>query len=347
MKTSDFYYDLPEELIAQRPAEKRVESRLLVVDRKNRSLEDKHFSDIIDYLHPGDCLVINESKVFKARLLGNKIKEDGSIGANIELFLLRALGNDTWEALVKPGKRMQPGKRAVFGNGALSCEVLETLEDGSKKVRLDYEGDFDDLLNHLGEMPLPPYIKEKLSKENEDRYQTVYAREKGSVAAPTAGLHFDQALLRRIEEKGIKIARLTLHVGIGTFRPVKEERVEEHKMHTEYYRIDQTNADLIEETKRAGGRVISVGTTTTRVLESLAARHGRVIADEGKTDIFILPPYEYKVVDSLITNFHLPESTLIMLVSAFYDRERVLEAYRHAVEQEYRFFSFGDAMFLI
>ncbi len=347
MKTSDFYYNLPEQLIAQKPAEKRTESRLLVIDRKTGEVKDQHFSDIIEYLNAGDCLVVNESKVFKARLLGRKIKDDGTLGANVEMFLLRVLGNDIWEVLIKPGKRMQVGRRAVFGNGDLYCEVLETLEDGSKKVQLEYDGDFDTLLENLGEMPLPPYIKEKLAKENENRYQTVYAAERGSVAAPTAGLHFDENLLKKIAEKGINIARLTLHVGIGTFRPVQSDNIEEHKMHTEHYFIDQENAKIIEDTKKAGGRVISVGTTSTRVLETLAKKHGKVVADEGKTDIFILPPYEFKVVDSLITNFHLPESTLIMLVSAFYDREKVLEAYQYAVENEYRFFSFGDSMILI
>lgn len=347
MKTSDFYYHLPEELIAQKPAKERAESRLLVVDRKNGAIYDKKFSDIIDYLNPGDCLVLNESKVFKARILGEKLNEDSKPGAKVEMFLLRALGNDIWEALIKPGKRMQVGKRAVFGDGMLFCEILESFEDGTKKLKLEYSGDLDELLEQLGEMPLPPYIKEQLKSEEEDRYQTVYARERGSVAAPTAGLHFDENLLSMIENKGVKIAKLTLHVGIGTFRPVKEERVEEHRMHTEHYRIDERNAALIEETKRNGGRIISVGTTTTRVLESLDARHGRVQAEEGKTDIFILPPYRFGIVDSLITNFHLPESTLIMLVSAFYEREKVLKVYEHAVKNRYRFFSFGDAMLLL
>ncbi len=347
MKTSDFYYELPEKLIAQKPADKRTESRLLVLDRTSDKITDKNFSDIIDYLNAGDCLVVNESKVFKARILGRKIKEDGSLGAKVELFLLRALANDTWEVLLKPGKRMQVGRRAVFGDGELYCEVLENLEDGAKKVRLEYNGDFDALLESLGEMPLPPYIKRKLEKENEGRYQTVYAENRGSVAAPTAGLHFDKNLLKKIEEKGIKIARLTLHVGIGTFRPVQSDKIEEHKMHTEYYFIDEKNAKIITDTKQAGGRVIAVGTTSTRVLETLAKRHGQVVADEDKTDIFILPPYDFKVIDGLITNFHLPESTLIMLVSAFYDRTKVLDAYKYAVENEYRFFSFGDAMLLI
>ncbi len=347
MKTSDFYYDLPEKLIAQKPVEKRTESRLLVIDRKSGQIKDKHFSDIIDYLNTGDCLVVNQSKVFKARLLGRKVKDDGSLGANVEVFLLRTLGNDMWEVLIKPGKRMQVGRRAVFGDGNLYCEVLENLDDGAKKVKFEYDGDFDSLLENLGEMPLPPYIKEKLAKENENRYQTVYAAERGSVAAPTAGLHFDENLLKKISEKGINIARLTLHVGIGTFRPVQSDNIEDHTMHTEYYFIDEKNAKIIEDTKKAGGRVISVGTTSTRVLETLANKYGKVVADEGKTDIFILPPYQFKVVDSLITNFHLPESTLIMLVSAFYDREKVLDAYQHAVENQYRFFSFGDAMILI
>ncbi len=347
MKTVDFYYDLPEELIAQKPATERVESRLLVVDRRNDKVYDKKFSDIIDYLNEGDCLVLNESKVFKARLLGRKIKDDNSLGAKVEVFLLRALGDDVWEALIKPGKRMQVGKRAVFGNDDLFCEVLENREDGAKKIKLDYEGDLDNLLDNLGEMPLPPYIKEKLSEENEDRYQTVYAARRGSVAAPTAGLHFDENLLSKIKKKGVKVAKLTLHVGIGTFRPVKCERLEDHKMHTEYYYIDEENARIIQETRENSGRVVSVGTTSTRVLESLAQKYGKVVADEGKTDIFILPPYEYKVVDSLITNFHLPESTLIMLVSAFYDRKKVLEIYSYAVNNKYRFFSFGDAMLLI
>ncbi len=347
MKTADFYYDLPERLIAQTPAKKRTESRLLVADRKTGKLEDKVFSDIVDYLNEGDCLVVNESKVFKARLLGRKIKDDESLGAKVEMFLLRTLGNDEWEVLMKPARRMQVGRRAVFGNQDLYAEVLENLEDGSKKVKLDYDGDLDALLENLGEMPLPPYIKQKLEKEEENRYQTVYANEKGSVAAPTAGLHFDKDLLQKIEAKGVKIAKLTLHVGIGTFRPVKTDNLEDHTMHTEYYYIDEENAKIINNAKASGKRVISVGTTSTRVLETLAKKYGEVKADEGKTDIFILPPYDFKVVDSLITNFHLPESTLIMLISAFYEREKVLEMYKHAVEEEYRFFSFGDSTLIL
>lgn len=341
MKTSDFYYDLPEGLIAQSPAKKRDKSRLLALDRQSGSIKDGHFSEIIDYLKPNDCLVLNDTKVFKARLVGKK-----PTGAEVELFLLRALGSDKWEALLKPGKRMKPGATAFFGDGFLSCEVLNDLGDGIKEVQLSYSGDFDLILDKLGEMPLPPYIKKKLSREDEGRYQTVYARDLGSVAAPTAGLHFTEDLMDKIREKGINIAKLTLHVGIGTFRPVKVEDISKHIMHSERYEIGEDCVNTINASKAAGGRIISVGTTTTRVLESVATKEGYLKADSGETDIFISPGYDFKVVDALITNFHLPESTLLMLVSAFYNREAVLEAYERAVKMEYRFFSFGDSMFI-
>lgn len=341
MKTSDFYYDLPEGLIAQSPAKKRDKSRLLALDRQSGIIKDGHFSEIIDYLKPNDCLVLNDTKVFKARLVGKK-----STGAEVELFLLRALGSDKWEALLKPGKRMKPGATAFFGDGFLSCEVLNDLGDGIKEVQLSYSGDFDLILDKLGEMPLPPYIKKKLSREDEGRYQTVYARDLGSVAAPTAGLHFTEDLMDKIREKGINIAKLTLHVGIGTFRPVKVEDISKHIMHSERYEIGEDCVNTINASKAAGGRIISVGTTTTRVLESVATKEGYLKADSGETDIFISPGYDFKVVDALITNFHLPESTLLMLVSAFYNREAVLEAYERAVKMEYRFFSFGDSMFI-
>lgn len=341
MKTSDFYYDLPENLIAQHAGLKRDESRLLVVDRKNSIIKHTFFYDIIKYLKKGDCLVLNDTKVFKARLLGKK-----NSGANVELFLLRALGGDEWEALLKPGKRMKAGSKAFFGEGGMSCEVLEDLKDGVKRVKLEYQGDLDFNLDRYGKIPFPHYMKDELNQEDEKRYQTVYARERGSVAAPTAGLHFTNELLEDIKNSGISIAKLTLHVGLGTFRPVKTENIKDHIMHSEYYELNSINSDIIKQTKSAGGRIISVGTTSTRVLESIASKYGDIRADSGSTDIFICPGYRFKSIDALITNFHLPMSTLIMLVSAFYDREKILEIYKEAVEREYRFFSFGDAMFL-
>lgn len=341
MKTSDFYYDLPEELIAQKPMENRTESRLLLVNRKENTVEHKIFRDIIDYLNPGDALVLNDTKVLKARLLGAK-----ESGGKIELFLLRPLGGKEWEALLKPAKRLKVGMSAGFAEGALECTVLEELEDGLRKVRLETKSELDSILSSYGEMPLPPYIKTKLKSEEENRYQTVYAAEKGSVAAPTAGLHFTLSLLDEIAKKGIKIINLTLHVGLGTFRPVQVNRVEEHHMHSEFYYLGEEAAEDIRRTKAEGGRVIAVGTTSTRVLESVYKKHGAIVADSGETDIFIYPGYEFQVIDGLITNFHLPESTLIMLVSAFYDKGKVLDIYRCAVEEKYRFFSFGDAMFL-
>lgn len=341
MKTSDFYYELPEELIAQKPIEERTESRLLLVDKGAHRVEHRRFRDIIDYLRPGDALVLNDTKVFKARLLGTK-----ESGGKIELFLLRPLGGRDWEALIKPAKRLKVGMSARFAEGALKCTVLEELEDGLRRVRLDYEAELYDLLSSYGEMPLPPYIKTKLRAEEENRYQTVYAAEKGSVAAPTAGLHFSLDLLDEIAKKGVKIIHLTLHVGLGTFRPVQVESVEEHHMHSEFYHLGEEAAEEMNRIKAGGGRLIAVGTTSTRVLESVYKKYGEIRADEGETDIFIYPGYEFRVVDGLITNFHLPESTLIMLVSAFYNRERIIEIYKEAVREKYRFFSFGDAMFL-
>lgn len=341
MKTSDFYYELPEELIAQKPIEERTESRLLLVDKAAHRVEHRQFRDIIDYLRPGDALVLNDTKVFKARLLGTK-----ESGGKIELFLLRPLGGRDWEALIKPAKRLKVGMSARFAEGALKCTVLEELEDGLRRVRLDYEAELYDLLSSYGEMPLPPYIKTKLRAEEENRYQTVYAAEKGSVAAPTAGLHFSLDLLDEIAKKGVKIIHLTLHVGLGTFRPVQVESVEEHHMHSEFYHLGEEAAEEMNRIKAGGGRLIAVGTTSTRVLESVYKKYGEIRADEGETDIFIYPGYEFRVVDGLITNFHLPESTLIMLVSAFYNRERIIEIYKEAVREKYRFFSFGDAMFL-
>lgn len=341
MKTSDFYYELPEELIAQRPVENRSSSRLLVVDRKRDELEHKHFSDIIDYLRNGDALVINDSKVFKARLLGSK-----SSGGKIEMFLLRSLGGDEWEVLLKPAKRLKKGQKAFFADGKLTCELIGELDDGLRKVRLEADTELNDILNFYGEMPLPPYIKRSLKSDEEDRYQTVYADEEGSVAAPTAGLHFSVELMEKIKEKGVKIIPLTLHVGLGTFRPVQAESIEEHHMHSEHYYLSERAADEINTVKANGGRVIAVGTTSTRVLESVYKKHGAVVADSGETDIFIYPGFEFGVIDGLITNFHLPESTLLMLVSAFYQRDKVIDLYNRAVERKYRFFSFGDAMFI-
>lgn len=341
MKTSDFFYDLPEELIAQDPLEERTASRLLVLNRETGAIEHKIFSDVIDYLNEGDCLVINNTRVIPARLIGEK---EGT-GGKVEVLLLKRRANDVWETLVKPGKKLKPGAKITFGDGRLRAEVLEVVEEGNRLVIFHYEGIFEEILDSLGEMPLPPYITHKL--EDKEMYQTVYAKFDGSAAAPTAGLHFTKELLNKIEEKGIKIASITLHVGLGTFRPVKVDDVNNHHMHTEWYEVNAEAADIINETKRNGGRVICVGTTSCRTIESVADEKGYMKAKTGETDIFIYPGYKFKVMDGLITNFHLPESTLVMLVSAFAGKENVLAAYETAVKERYRFFSFGDAMILI
>ncbi|MEL7657763.1 MAG: tRNA preQ1(34) S-adenosylmethionine ribosyltransferase-isomerase QueA, partial [Bacillota bacterium] len=319
-------------------------SRLLVVDRKTGKLEHKHFYDIIDYLNPGDCLVMNNSKVIPARLFGIKEKT----GAKIEFLLIKRIEGDTWEAMVRPGKKLHVGDRVSFADdGSLSAEIIEHGDGGTRIVRFEHEGDFLDMLDHIGKIPLPPYIERESDEEDKERYQTVYCKEEGSVAAPTAGLHFTEELLEKVKAKGIKIAFVTLHVGIGTFRPVKCEMIEEHQMHFEEYEIDQENAAIINDTKKAGGRIISVGTTSTRTIESAASADGIVNAGRGNTDIFIYPGYHFKVIDSLVTNFHLPKSTLLMLISALYNRENILHVYHEAVEQKYRFFSYGDAMLII
>jgi len=341
MKTSDFFYDLPEELIAQDPLEDRTASRLLVLDRKTGAVKHKIFSDVIDYLNKGDCLVINNTRVIPARLIGEK---EGT-GGKVEVLLLKRRADDVWETLVKPGKKLKPGAKITFGDGRLRAEVLEVVEEGNRLVKFYYEGIFEEILDSLGEMPLPPYITHKL--EDKEMYQTVYAKFDGSAAAPTAGLHFTKELLNKIEEKGIKIASITLHVGLGTFRPVKVDDVNNHHMHTEWYEVNAEAAEIINETKRNGGRVICVGTTSCRTIESVADENGYMKAKTGETDIFIYPGYKFKIMDGLITNFHLPESTLVMLVSAFAGKENVLAAYETAVKERYRFFSFGDAMILI
>lgn len=344
MHINDFDYYLPEEQIAQHPADKRDESRLLVIDRKTGKLEHRHFFDILDYLNPGDCLVMNNSKVIPARLFGTKVQT----GAKVEFLLIKRIKDDIWEAMVRPGKKLHVGDRVSFtDDGSLSATIIEHGEGGTRIVRFEYEGDFHELLERIGRIPLPPYIERESDDEDKERYQTVYCKEEGSVAAPTAGLHFTEELIGRALQKGVKIAYVTLHVGIGTFRPVKCEIIEEHKMHFEEYEIDEENAAVINDTKKAGGRIISVGTTSTRTVESAAAEDGTVIAGHGNTDIFIYPGYRFKVIDSLITNFHLPKSTLLMLVSALYNRENILEAYKEAVEQKYRFFSYGDAMLIL
>lgn len=341
MKTSDFYFDLPKELIAQDPLKDRSSSRLLKLNRETGKIEHRHFTDILDYLKEGDLLVLNNTKVIPARLLG--VKEE--TGANVEVFLLKRRSEDTWETLVKPGKKLKPGTKVSFGDGILKAEILETLEDGGRIVKFLFDGIFEEILDKLGEMPLPPYITHKL--QDRDRYQTVYAKYDGSVAAPTAGLHFTNELLEKVKEKGVDIAYVTLHVGLGTFRPVKADDILEHVMHSESYIISKEASDKINNTKKAGGRIICVGTTSVRTLESAACDDGSVPACEGDTSIFIYPGYKFKVLDGLITNFHLPESTLVMLVSAFAGRENVLAAYEKAVEEKYRFFSFGDAMMII
>ncbi len=340
LKKSDFYFDLPQDLIAQDPLEDRSSSRLLVLNKDTGAVSHHVFREIIDYLRPGDCLVLNNTKVIPARLLGER---EGT-GAHVEVLLLKRREGDVWETLVKPGKKCRPGTRLVFGGGILKAEVLETVEEGNRLIHFEYEGIWEEVLDQLGEMPLPPYITHKLQDKN--RYQTVYAKYEGSAAAPTAGLHFTQELLAKIEAKGVKIAYVTLHVGLGTFRPVKEENVLEHHMHSEYYQVTEEAASLINDTKAAGGRVICVGTTSCRTVESASDERGVVQAGCDNTEIFIYPGYTFKVLDALITNFHLPESTLVMLVSALAGREQVLDAYAEAVRERYRFFSFGDAMFV-
>lgn len=341
MQLKDFYYDLPQELIAQDPLLHRSESRMMVLNREKDTIEHKHFYDILDYLNPGDCLVINDTKVIPARLLG--VKED--TGAAIEVLLLKRLDDCTWETLVKPGRKARVGARIVFGEGKLIGEVVDIVEEGNRIIHFEYQGIFEEILDELGQMPLPPYITHKL--EDKNRYQTVYAEHEGSAAAPTAGLHFTEELLEKIQKKGIQIAHVTLHVGLGTFRPVKEENILDHHMHSEFYVIDEKAAETINETRAHGGRIIAIGTTSTRTLETVADEAGRVRACSGWTDIFIYPGYKFKAIDGLITNFHLPESTLLMLVSAFYNREKILAAYQEAVKEKYRFFSFGDAMLIL
>ena len=340
LRKSDFYFDLPEELIAQDPLEDRSSSRLLVLNKNTGEVEHHVFKDIIDFLHEGDCLVLNNTKVIPARLMG--VKAD--TGAAIEVLLLKRRENDIWETLVKPGKKARPGAVISFGDGILTGTVLDIVEEGNRLIQFSYEGIFEEVLDRLGEMPLPPYITHKL--QDKSRYQTVYAKYEGSAAAPTAGLHFTQDLLKKVEEKGVKIAYVTLHVGLGTFRPVKEDNVLNHHMHSEFYQVTPEAADLINNTKAAGGRVICVGTTSCRTIESAANEEGKVIAGCDNTEIFIYPGYKFKVLDNLITNFHLPESTLIMLVSALAGKDHVLNAYKIAVDMKYRFFSFGDAMFI-
>ena len=340
MKTSDFYYDLPQELIAQEPLKDRASSRLLVLHKDSGEIEHKIFRDITEYLKKGDCLVINDTKVLPARLIG----ERKNTGARVEILLLVRKDLDTWEVLTYPGKKAKPGDVITFGDGRLEAEILEVIEGGNRIVKFHYDGVFENILEELGEMPLPPYITHKL--EDKNRYQTVYAKYDGSAAAPTAGLHFTPELLQTIREKGVHIAEVTLHVGLGTFRPVKVENVSEHHMHSEFYMIDEKAADTINAAKRAGGRIICVGTTSCRTLESAAKEDGTIEPTSGWTDIFIYPGYRFKILDSLITNFHLPESTLLMLVSALAGREHVLAAYQEAIENKYRFFSFGDAMFI-
>ena len=341
MKTSDFYYELPKELIAQDPLEDRSSSRLMHLDRNTGAVEHRHFRDIREYLKPGDCLVINDTKVIPARLYGRKEGTD----ALIEILLLKRKENDVWETLVKPGKKCRPGAEISFGEGILKGKIIEVVEEGNRLIHFEYEGIFEEILDRLGEMPLPPYITHKLKDKN--RYQTVYAKHEGSAAAPTAGLHFTEELLEEIQSMGVRIAHVTLHVGLGTFRPVKVEEVTEHHMHSEFYVVEEEQAALINQTRKQGGRVIAVGTTSCRTLESAASEDGTLKAGSGWTDIFIYPGYRFKILDGLITNFHLPESTLIMLVSAFAGKEHVLAAYEEAVREKYRFFSFGDAMIIL
>ena len=340
MNVHDFYYELPKELIAQDPLEDRSSSRLLVLDKNTGQMEHDYFKNILSYLNPGDCLVINDTRVIPARLIGAR----KDTGAKVEILLLTRKENDRWETLVKPGKKARPGDVIIFGNGELKAEVEEIIDDGKRIVHLIYQGIFEEVLDRLGEMPLPPYITHQL--KDKDRYQTVYAKHRGSAAAPTAGLHFTEELLEKIRNNNIVIANVTLHVGLGTFRPVKVEDITEHKMHSEYFWIEKEEADKINRAKQAGGRIIAVGTTSCRTLESCADESGIIRPQSGWTDIFIYPGYQFKIVDALITNFHLPESTLIMLVSALAGKDNILNAYKTAVEMRYRFFSFGDAMFI-
>ena len=340
LRTADYYFDLPQELIAQDPLEDRAASRLLVLDKNTGALQHHIFRDIIAYLDPGDCLVLNNTKVIPARLLGTK----KDTGAAVEILLLKRRENDVWETLVRPGKKLRPGAEVTFGDGSLNAKILDVIEDGNRLVQFSYEGIFEEVLDRLGEMPLPPYITHKLQDKN--MYQTVYAKYEGSAAAPTAGLHFTQDLLKKIEEKGIDLAYVTLHVGLGTFRPVKVDNVKEHHMHTEWYQVTQEAADKINKAKETGHRVICVGTTSCRTVESAADKNGRLHECADNTSIFIYPGYQFKVLDCLITNFHLPESTLVMLVSALAGREHILSAYQVAIQEKYRFFSFGDAMFI-
>lgn len=340
MKLSDFYYDLPKELIAQDPLSNRESSRLMLLNKETGEIEHKIFSDIIDYLNPGDCLVINDTKVIPARLIGTKIGTD----AHIEVLLLKRRENDIWEVLVKPGKKARPGCKISFGDGLLTGEIIDVVEEGNRLIKFTYDGIFEEILDRLGEMPLPPYITHKLQDKN--RYQTVYAKYEGSAAAPTAGLHFTKELLEKIKEKGVTIASVTLHVGLGTFRPVKVENILEHHMHSEHFQIEESEAKKINDARKNGGRIIAVGTTSTRTLESAALEDGTIPATSGDTSIFIYPGYKFKAIDCLITNFHLPESTLVMLVSALAGRDNILNAYKVAVDERYRFFSFGDAMFI-
>ena len=341
LNTKDFYYDLPEELIAQTPVEPRDASRLLILDKNSGAVSHRHFHDVLEYLKPGDCLILNDSRVLPARIYG--VKEE--TGARVEFLLLSPKGNDVWEVLAGPGKRAKPGARFSFGDGLMTAEVLEIVEEGNRLVQFSYRGNFYAVLDQIGQMPLPPYITHKL--EDKERYQTVYSKEVGSAAAPTAGLHFTKELLEQVREKGISIGYVTLHVGLGTFRPVSAEKITDHKMHAEHYWLPQETADLINDTKKNGGRVIAVGTTSCRTLESVAKKEGCIKESGGFTDIFIYPGFSFQVLDGLITNFHLPESTLIMLISALAGRENVLNAYRIAVQEKYRFFSFGDAMLIL
>ena len=340
MNVKDYDYDLPEELIAQDPLEDRSSSRLMVLDRQTGDVEHRHFTDILEYLHPGDCLVINNTKVIPARLFG--VKEDTQ--AKIEVLLLKRKENDIWETLVKPGKKAKPGTKLVFGDGLLTAEVVDVVEEGNRLIQFHYDGIFEEILDQLGQMPLPPYITHQLKDKN--RYQTVYAKYDGSAAAPTAGLHFTKELLQKVKDMGVDIAEVTLHVGLGTFRPVKVENVLDHHMHSEFYMVSQEAADKINRAKESGHRVIAVGTTSTRTLEAAADENGRLHETSGWTEIFIYPGYQFKVIDALISNFHLPQSTLVMLVSALAGREHVLHAYEIAVKERYRFFSFGDAMLI-
>lgn len=340
MKTADFYFDLPQELIAQDPLEDRSSSRLLHLNKETGEIEHGTFRDILKYLQPGDCLVVNDTKVIPARLYGHK----ADTGALIEILLLKRKEKDIWETLVKPGKKARPGAEIIFGNGILKGTVIDVVEEGNRLIQFSYEGIFEEILDQLGEMPLPPYITHKLQDKN--RYQTVYAKKEGSAAAPTAGLHFTKELMAQVEEMGVKIAHVTLHVGLGTFRPVKVEDVTEHHMHSEFYVVEEEQAKVINDTKKAGGRVIAVGTTSCRTLESAAGTDGILKAGSGWTEIFIYPGYQFRLIDCLITNFHLPESTLLMLVSALAGKEKIMNAYEEAVKERYRFFSFGDAMMI-